>query len=67
MEIEEGIQDVFFTSEEGGEGIVEGTDDVIMMSKVRQENRISGREKFNVFYTNARSLFCLLFYFILFK
>ncbi len=26
------------------------------MSKARQENRISGREKLNIFYTNARSL-----------
>ena len=27
-----------------------------MMSKARQENRISGREKLNIFYPNARSL-----------
>ena len=27
-----------------------------MMSKARQENRISGREKLNIFSTNARSL-----------
>ena len=27
-----------------------------MMSKASQENRISGREKLNIFYTNARSL-----------
>ena len=40
----------------GGEGIKEGTDDVIVMSKARQENIISGREKLNIFYTNARSL-----------
>ena len=26
------------------------------MSKARQENKISGREKLNIFYTNARSL-----------
>ena len=26
------------------------------MSKARQENRISGREKLSIFYTNARSL-----------
>ena len=43
-------------SVEGGERIKEGTDDVIMISKVRQENIISGREKLNRFYTNARSL-----------
>ena len=46
----------FFRSEEGGNGIKEGRDDVIMMSKARQENIISGKEKFNVFQTNARSL-----------
>ena len=34
----------------------EGTDDVIVMSKARQENRISVREKLNIFYINARSL-----------
>ena len=27
-----------------------------MMSKARQENIISGREKLNIFYTNDRSL-----------
>ena len=47
---------LFFRSVEGGEGIKEGTDEVLVMSKVRQENRISGREKLNIFYTNARSL-----------
>ena len=52
--IEEGIQ-AFFRSVEGGEAITEGTDDVIVMSKTRQENRISGREKLNTFSTNARS------------
>ena len=40
---------------ESGEGIKEGTDDVIVMSKARQENSISGREKLNIFYTNTRS------------
>ncbi len=45
-----------FRSAEGREAIKEGTDDVIVMSKARQENRISGREKVNIFYTNARSL-----------
>ena len=45
-----------FRSEEGGKGIKEGTDDVIMMSKARQENRISGREKLNIFHANARNL-----------
>ena len=39
---------------EGGEAIKEGTD-VIVMSKARQENIISGREKLNMFDTNARS------------
>ena len=34
----------------------EGADDVIVMIKARQENIISGREKLNIFYTNARSL-----------
>ena len=47
---------LFFRSVEGGEAIKEGTDEVIVMSKARQENRISGREKVNIFYTNARSL-----------
>ena len=36
--------------------IKEGTDEVLVMSKARQENPISGREKLNIFYTNARSL-----------
>ena len=36
-------------SAEGGEAIKEGTDEVIGMSKARQENRISGREKLNIF------------------
>ena len=36
--------------------IKEGTDDIIVISKARQENRISGREKLNIFHTNARSL-----------
>ena len=39
---------------EGGEAIEEGTDDVIVICKARQENRISGRRKLNIFYTNAR-------------
>ena len=52
--IEEGIQ-AFFRSVEGGESIKEGTDEVLVMSKARQENRISGREELNIFYTNARS------------
>ena len=47
---------LFFRSLEGGEAMREGTDDVIVMSKVRQQNRVSGREKLNIFYTNARSL-----------
>jgi len=34
---------------------MEGTDDVIVMSKARQENTLSGREKLNIFDTNARS------------
>ena len=55
MEIVEGIE-AFYRSVEGGEGIKEGTDDVIVMSKARQENKISGREKLNIFQTNARSL-----------
>ena len=54
--IEEGIQAFSFRSAEGGEAIKEGTDDVIMISKARHENRISGREKLNIFYTNTRSL-----------
>ena len=54
--IEEGIQAFFFRSVEGGEGIKEGTDEVLVMSKARQENPISGREKLNIFYPNARSL-----------
>ena len=41
---------------EGGEGIKEGTDEVLVMSKDRQENLISGREQLNIFSTNARSL-----------
>ena len=41
---------------EGGEGIKKGKVEVLVMSKARQENRISGREKLNIFYTNARSL-----------
>ena len=41
---------------EDGEGGKEGMDYVIVMSKARQENRISGREKFNIFYINPRSL-----------
>ena len=41
---------------EGGESIKEGTDEVLVMCKARQENRISGREKLNIFHTNARSL-----------
>ena len=49
--IEEGIQ-AFFRSAEGGKAIKEGTDEVIGMSKARQENRISGREKLNIFDTN---------------
>ena len=31
-------------------------DEVIVTSKARQKNGISGREKLNIFYTNARSL-----------
>ena len=46
----------FFRSVEGGEAIEEGMDEVIGMSKASQENRISGREKLNIFDTNARSL-----------
>ena len=46
----------FFRSVDGGEGIKEGTDEVLVMSKARQENPISGREKLNIFHTNARSL-----------
>ena len=45
--IEEGIQD-FFRSAEGAEAIKEGTDDKIVISKAKQENRISGREKWNI-------------------
>ena len=54
--IEEGIQAFFFRSVEGGEATKEGMYEVIGMSKARQENIISGREKLNIFYTNARSL-----------
>ena len=46
---------IFFRSAEGGEAIREETDDVIVIIKARQENRISGREKLNIFSTNARS------------
>ena len=35
----------FLSSVEGGEATKEGTDEVIGMSKARQENKISGREK----------------------
>ena len=42
---------------EDGEAIKEGTDDVLVMSKARQENRISGKEKLNIFETNGRSLY----------
>ena len=35
---------IFFRSAEGGEAIKEGTDEVIVMSKARQQNIISGRE-----------------------
>ena len=45
-----------FRSVEGGKAIKERTDDVTVISKARQENRISGREKLNMFCTNARSL-----------
>ena len=55
--IEEGIQAFFFfRSAEGGEAIKEGTDNIIVISKARQENRISGREKLNIFCTNVRNL-----------
>ena len=54
--IKEGIQACFFRSVEGGEAIKEEMDEVFVVSKARQENRISGREKLNMFYTNARSL-----------
>ena len=47
---------LFVRSAEGGEDTKEGTDDVVVISEARQENRISGREKLNIFYTNARSL-----------
>ena len=47
---------LFWGSKEGGEGMKEGMDDAIMMSKARQENKISGREKLNIFYSNSRSL-----------
>ena len=56
MGIEEGIQAFSVSGVEGGEAIKEGTDEVIGISKARQENRISGREKLKIFYTNARSL-----------
>ena len=39
---------LFLRSVEGGEGIKEGTDEVLVMSKARQENRILGREKLNI-------------------
>ena len=39
-----------------GEAMKEGTDDAIVMSKARKENRISGREKLNILFSNARSL-----------
>ena len=52
--IEEGIQ-AFFRSVEGGEAIKERMDQVIGMSKARQENIISGMEKLKIFHTNARS------------
>ena len=48
--------DFFFRSAEGGEAIKKGFVDVIVISKARQENRISGREKLNIFQTKARSL-----------
>ena len=35
---------------------MERTDDEIVISKTGQENRISGKEKLNMFYTNDRSL-----------
>ena len=44
---------LFVRSAEGGEDTKEGMDEVIWMSKARQENRISGREKLNIFHTNA--------------
>ena len=45
---------LFFRSVEGGEAIKEEMDEVIVVSKARQENRISGREKLNIFFTKCQ-------------
>ena len=47
---------LFLMSLEGGEGIKTVTDDVIVITKDKQEKKISGREKLNIFYSNVRSL-----------